>query len=225
MTYIYKWMTDQKLMKRLKDDINANQAEMRKSGSDTKKLLSIQKKAMDANMQYMMHSLKPTLVTFLPIIIIFAWLSTNLAYEPIKPYEEFKVTVIFKEGSSGTVELIAPQNIKVQDNAKQEIKDGKVEWVLKGAEGEYTEKKGNFLEIRHKEKSYYKDVIVTNKQKYAEQKKITPDSEIKEISLNNKYLRPMGSVHFFSWYPGWLGVYIILSIIFSLALRKVLNIY
>src|SRR3989344_3449858 len=76
MTLIYKWMTDQELMKTLKEDVN--------------------KRAMEKNMKYMMHSLKPTLVTFIPLIIIFAWLSSHLAFYPLIAGEQFTLDAEFK---------------------------------------------------------------------------------------------------------------------------------
>lgn len=71
ITLVYKWMTDQHLMKSLKDDIKKFQKEMKELKHEPQKVMAIQKKAMQTNMKYMMHSMKPTLVTFLPIILIF----------------------------------------------------------------------------------------------------------------------------------------------------------
>ena len=41
----------------------------------------------------------------------------------------------------------------------------------------------------------------------------------------NKKVKPLGNVSLFGWKPGWLGVYIIFSIIFSMVLRKLLKIH
>jgi uncharacterized membrane protein (DUF106 family) len=74
ITIIYKYMTDQELMKTLKADMKSAQAEMKKLKDDPKKMMEMQKEAMQKNMKYMMKSMKPTLVTFIPIILIFGWL-------------------------------------------------------------------------------------------------------------------------------------------------------
>lgn len=74
ITLVYKYTTDQKLMKSLKDEIKASQDEMKKHKEDPKKVMEIQKKAMEKNMKYMLHSLKPMLFTFIPLILIFGWL-------------------------------------------------------------------------------------------------------------------------------------------------------
>lgn len=74
MTLLYKFLTDQKLMKELKDDMKAMQNEMKLLKDNPEKMMEVQKKAMEKNMKYLVQSLKPTLVTFIPILIIFAWL-------------------------------------------------------------------------------------------------------------------------------------------------------
>src|SRR3989338_3146270 len=67
MTLLYKFLTDQKLMKELKD-------EMKKLKDNPEKMMEVQKKAMEKNMKYLFQSLKPTLITFIPILIIFEWI-------------------------------------------------------------------------------------------------------------------------------------------------------
>ncbi|MFH1972869.1 MAG: EMC3/TMCO1 family protein [archaeon] len=74
ITLIYKFVTDQKMMKELKDEMKAFQKEMKELKDNPSKMMEVQKKAMEKNMKYMMHSLKPTLITFIPIIFIFGWL-------------------------------------------------------------------------------------------------------------------------------------------------------
>ena len=74
-TIIYKYTTDQKLMKELKDEMKHMQGQMKEHKHDTKKVMEIQKVVMEKNMKYMMQSFKPMLFTFIPIIFIFGWLS------------------------------------------------------------------------------------------------------------------------------------------------------
>ena len=74
LTLVYKWMTDQKLMKSLKEEMNAMKEEMKQYKHDTQKMMEINKKVWDKNMVYLKHSLKPNLITLIPIIIIFSWL-------------------------------------------------------------------------------------------------------------------------------------------------------
>lgn len=74
MTLLYKFLTDQKLMKELKDEMKELQNEMKTLKDNPERMMEVQKKAMERNMKYLLQSLKPTLVTFIPILIIFAWL-------------------------------------------------------------------------------------------------------------------------------------------------------
>ena len=59
ITLVYKYVTDQELMKSLKAEIKVIQKEMKQFKEDPKKVMEIQKKAMEKNMKYMMHSFKP----------------------------------------------------------------------------------------------------------------------------------------------------------------------
>jgi len=135
ITVAYKYTTNQTEMKRIKDDLKAHQKEM-KSTKDTKKLMQIQKKALDLNMKYMMGSFKSTLYTFIPIIIIFAWLNMHIAYYPLYPDKDFSVTAQFGEGAKGNMTMTAMPELTI-DSATKEITDQKSVWTVKGPAGEY----------------------------------------------------------------------------------------
>ena len=83
ITIIYKYTSNQKEMRLLKDKLKEHQLEMKKFKNDTQKLMEIQKQAMDVNMKYMLHSFKPMLFTFIPIIIMFGWLRNVYEVTPI----------------------------------------------------------------------------------------------------------------------------------------------
>ena len=74
ITLLYKFATDQKLMKELKQEMKNLQKEMKSLKDNPDKMMSVQKLAMEKNMKYMMQSLKPTIISFIPIIFIFTWL-------------------------------------------------------------------------------------------------------------------------------------------------------
>jgi uncharacterized membrane protein (DUF106 family) len=216
ITLVYKWMTDQHLMKSLKEEIKAFQQQMKEFKHDPKKVMEIQKRAMQTNMKYMMHSFRPTLITFLPIIIIFGWLHANLAFEPIMPGHEFIVEAVFQPDISGDAKLIVPENIKLLSDDVQEIKEGKAEWKLKGDAGEY------ILEYQYGERVYSKELLITSKQSYKPPVKKIDDDIVKTLETKHEKTFPL---HIFGWKIGWLGTYIIFSIIFSMALRKILKLH
>ena len=73
----YKLFTDQELMKSLKAELKELQKEMKTLKDDPEKFMKVQKKAMEKNLSYMKHSMKPTLITFIPLILIFGWLKSR----------------------------------------------------------------------------------------------------------------------------------------------------
>jgi uncharacterized membrane protein (DUF106 family) len=224
ITIVYKYMTDQVKMKDMKMRQKELQKQMKANRGDPQKLMKIQKEAMDINLKYMTQSFKPTLVTFIPIIIIFAWLNSNMAYEPIMPGQEFTTTVMMKQGYTGNVSVTVPEGVTVVGEPLQEITDGKAEFKFTAESGDY------LLVFNYKEKSYEKELTVTNDKEYAPVTKILKNDPITSITLSNQKLiainiagKEEGGV--FSGRLGWLGTYILFSLLFSIGLRKVLNIY
>ena len=50
---------------------------MKNHKEDKEKFAEINKKAMSKNLELMKHSMKPTIFTFIPIILIFSWMRTT----------------------------------------------------------------------------------------------------------------------------------------------------
>lgn len=73
----YKLFTDQEVMKELKAELKSLQKEMKTLKDNPERFLKVQKEAMSKNLVYMKHSMKPTLITFVPLIIIFGWLRST----------------------------------------------------------------------------------------------------------------------------------------------------
>ena len=96
------------------------------------------------------------------------------------------------------------------------IDDGEIKWVLKGEEGEY------LLEYMVNGKSYTKDLLITEEHTYAKPIKIVKDKTIRQISIDNNKMKVFNLL---GWKIGWLGSYIILSIVFSMGLRKLFKVY
>lgn len=219
ITLIYKAVTDQTLMKRLKKEMKEFQKEMKELKDKPNEMMKVQKKAMETNMKYMMQSFKPTLFTFIPIILIISWASAHLAYHPIEPNEDFTVTVETKDNIGKEMELTAPQEVEIISNPTQEISSKSTTWTLNGQEGEF------LLEFEFNDTKYNKKVIITEEAgNYAQVEKRVNDNLVKKIELGNEKVKPIGNISIFGWYPGWLATYIVLSIIFSIALRKALKI-
>ncbi|MCK5282734.1 MAG: DUF106 domain-containing protein [Nanoarchaeota archaeon] len=218
ITVIYKFTTNQNLMKSLKTEMKELQNEMKELRDHPEEMMKVQKKAMQSNMKYMGQSFKSTFYTFIPIILIFSWMNAHYAFEPILPEEQFQITLNFEKASMGAATITTPQGIEVIGDPMQEIINDKAVFTLKGKEGKYIE--GNSLKLEYGDRIFFKDVLITNEQKYAKIEEPIKNSNLKSISINNKkkVILPI-----LNW--GWLGTYIILSIISSMTLRKTLKVY
>lgn len=219
ITVVYKLMTDQNEMKRLKEKQKEFQKQMKELRHNPEEMMKVQKEAMKSNMDYMKHSLKSTLITMLPIILIFSWMAGHLSFEPIYPGETYSVTATFAKGVTGDAELSVDENTELSSKAKQEISNGEVTWRMKSKEGEHT------FTVKSGDTEQQKKVFITKELKYEEQVSLFGKSDLEKITINYNKLKPLGSLSLFGWYPGWLAIYFISSIVFSLSMRKVLKVY
>lgn len=237
ITLIYKKVTDQNVMKELKTKQKEFQKKIREaSKEDPKKAMKMQKEAMATNMEYMKHSFKPMIFTFIPIIIIFGWLSTNFAYLPIEPGQEISTTVIFNSKATGVASLAVPDRLELISDAEQPIVERKAEWSLKGPAGEY------ILFYEYNSEKYSKNVVISEngksvpaiKRKHGLFDYIYSSSDgflknggsASQIIINHEKLRPLeftGIPWVKGW--GWLGAYILFSIVFSIVVRKVMKVH
>ena len=222
---VTKYTTDQALMKKLKEDMKERQKKIKELKNEPAKAMEMQKQAMESNMKYMTHSLRPTIITIIPIIIIFGWMSSTFAYENIKPQQEFSVSANFDRNANGNSELVVQEGLEIIGNSVQKIESGTTDrkgsgnhatWTLKGGEGEH------IVEIIYNNEKQQTSVLITNNKKYINPLKKT-DGIIKSIAINyNKLvILPIG----YKDWLGWLGTYIWSSIIFTTVLRKLMRVY
>ena len=80
-TLAYKYLTDQKKLKEIKDETKKLQEEMKLLKNDASKMMEKQKEIMQKNMYVMRSSFKPLLYTFIPFLLIFILLKN--VYEPL----------------------------------------------------------------------------------------------------------------------------------------------
>ena len=84
VTLVYKFFTNQTLMKELKQEMKKMQERMKVS-KDQSEIAKLQKQSMSTNMKLMKESFKPMLITILPFFAIFAWLKSIYAGMTIIP--------------------------------------------------------------------------------------------------------------------------------------------
>ncbi|HLD40425.1 MAG TPA: EMC3/TMCO1 family protein [Candidatus Nanoarchaeia archaeon] len=219
ITVVYKFATNQKEMKRLKEQQKEFQKSMKELRHNPEEMMKIQKEAMKSNMDYMKHSLKSTLITMLPIILIFSWMAGHLSFEPIYPGEQYSMTATFAKGVTGNAQLIPDKGTELSSEATQPIINREVTWRMKSTEGSH------LLTVKSGETEQQKKVLITKELAYEPQISQFSNSDIEKVTVNYNKLKPLGGFHILSWYPGWLAIYFISSIAFSLGLRKLLKVY
>ncbi len=215
---VYKYFTNQEEMKRIKEAQKEYQQKFKDLKDKPDEAMKLQKEAMGKNFEYMKHTLKATLITMLPIILVFGWMNGHLAFEPIYPGEMYSITAQFKEGIVGEAELIVDEGVELVSLATQPINSG-VTWNLKSTEGEH------ILTVKGADIEQSKKVLITKELKSETPLSFYKHSDIEQIKINYNKLKPLGGFEFFGWQPGWLGLYIFFSIIFSIGLRKVMKVY
>ena len=211
-TLAYKYFSNQDELKKIKEDVKSMQAEAKEHKDDQKKAMEINKQIMQRNMESFKHNIKPMVITFLPIILIFGWLSANLAYEPLGPGEQFEFHANFYD-LTGMASL-SSESVAVIGESEQEIKDEAISWILEAPDdpGQYT------LDLEYKDVVYTHDILISEEQKY-----LNPEQKIEKEGLKSVGVSQDKLKLFFGF--GWLGSYILLSIVFSIALKKILKVH
>jgi uncharacterized membrane protein (DUF106 family) len=219
ITVIYKYTTNQKELKNIRDETKTIQNEMKASRSDMQKMTELNQKLLKLTSQQMKHTLKSYIFTFLPVILIFGWLQGHMAYAQIMPGEQFTTTVLFKSTTAENITLSAP-GLEMLSPATQEISDSRAVWQLKGDAGEYA------LEYSYGKEVYVRDALITREWKYANaapNEGISKDSNVKSITVNLKEVKPLNFL--FGLQLNWFWTYFILTIIMTFPLRKLLKVY
>lgn len=235
ITVIYKYTTDQELLKSVKEKQKKLQEEMKKNRDNPKKLMKLQSEAMSSSMEMMRESFKSMLYTFIPILILFGWIATHFAFYPLTVGQEFNVTVYAKKDAIGNVSITVPEGLTLLSENTKTLTNGEANFVLKN------EKEGDFIvNINHNNIINDKKIIVgegdTNikqiKMKktwvdyiYGSNEGYIENGDLTQIKVSYNRITPFGTFSFFGWHPGWLGTYIIFSLILSVILRKVMNVY
>ena len=222
ITLIYYLVTDQKEMKDLKKKAKDYQKEMKKHKDNPSKVMKIQKEALSLQSKLMMKSLKPTLITIIPVLLIFNWLSSTLAFYPISPGDEFDFELEFRNAMPYDITLEdIPEGLELVSNKTQSIFDNKVKWTL------IAHDKGVYrLGFKYGPNEYSHRFRVSDEYGDYEdpEQRIRDGSSLRTIRVDLEVVRPFGEFSFFGWKPNWLWSYIILSMIFSLGLRKIFRI-
>lgn len=214
ITLIYKYVTNQVMMKELKGDIKKLQQQSKEHRKNPEKMMKLQKEMMDKNMVLMKHSFKPTLITFLPMILIMGWLQSHIAYDPILPNQDFTVAVQTDKSYLGMITLLPTPGVEMLNGANQTATNGMAVFQLKAGEGLQT------LQFQSGSTTFNADVRIGPGAH-------TPTIPIKQgsikqvlVSYPKNIILDLGFLQL-----GWIGTYIVLSLLFSIGLRKLFRVY
>lgn len=213
---VYKFATNQNLMKQLKTEIKELQKQMKTLKDQPDKMMEVQKRMMKTNTKYMMQSFKASFITLIPIFIIYAYLNGAIAFDPINPMQEFSVSVMFEDGVFGNITTTTPERLEITGETTKTISDGELIFTYKGPPGKY------LIQFEKDSKKYAHEVLISMDRKYAPPLQDVGDGIINVIQTNlNKTI----VMNLFGWKLGWFGSYIIFSIAFSMLFRKLFKVY
>lgn len=74
MTLITKYFTNQNRIKELKEIQKACRIELKDNHGNPEKTEQINKEMMGSSIELMKHSMKPTLITLIPLLLLFGWI-------------------------------------------------------------------------------------------------------------------------------------------------------
>lgn len=233
-TLVYKYTTNQQHLREMKEETSRMQAEVR-STKDPARAAQLQKEMMGKSLKQLNSSTKSMLITLVPLFLIFGWMGSHLAYQPVLPGEEFTTTAHFAKSAAqnasvvalGNITLSASEGLEILSSPTQEVgaASAAVSWRLKGdKEGVYRLNYGFGNEI------YSMTALLTREFRYenpvlVRSKGIKKASMIDRITVDLGPLRPFGNFSLLGWEPGWLATYIIFSLGASMLVRKLLKVY
>ncbi len=223
VTVIYKYTTNQEKLRELKERTKKLQEELKKLKEKPKLMMKKQKELMELNMEYSRHSMKSTLYTFIPLLFIFGWMNAHLAYYAIAENQEFNVLMEMDTTPLTAPEVKLPANITLVDVKKA---GNDVLFTFKGKAGDY---RNNPIIFEYKNQTCSVPLIISkHKDDFVYVKGIVQckrNPYIKRIKVMHEPVRPFGNLSIFGWHPGWLGTYLVSSIVFSMLLRKIMKVY
>ncbi len=224
-TLIHMFATDQEKLKRLKADMKRYQAKLKTLKDSPDKAMKVQKDLMKLNGEFMKSSFKTTFYTIIPLLIFFGWLGVNLAFAPLLPDTSFDVGVTMQEGVNGAVSLILPANLSITSNLTQSTSENTASWSgISGPAGEYE----LFVMYNETGEEQFFSIIITEDFAYENPVVLLESDIFKQIIVGNEKLYIFRNIFLFKDIPviknaGWLGAYILFSLVFSTGLRKVLK--
>ena len=234
MLLVFKKVSNQDQLERVKRQIHAGLFEMRLFNDDLPQIFRAQWAILKANGRYLALTLVPMVILLPLIVLVSAQLQFHYGYQGLKPGEPVLLTVALKQGVGATkpaMRLEAPTGLKVETPAVWAPALGEVAWRLVAEQpGIYEVRIVSGGEELVKTAVSSSEVVrrsplrpgtnLLDQLLYPSEPPIPGASQVASIRLGY----PDAEVSLLGWKMHWMIAFIILSIVFALALRRLFGV-
>lgn len=218
VTLIYKYTTNQKEMKRIKDQMKEYQKEMKLHRNDQKKMMEINQDMMKINTQYMTKSMRSSFFTIVPAMVIFYLLMGVVAFMPVTPGSTFTMTANLNNNyNASSLNLQLPAGFALLNTTinRQTID---YEIMAPNTTGNYT------MTLKYGNDTYPKPVAVTHQDFREKATSKYSHGALKQAKINYNQ-RSIVQLPFWPHRLNWLWTYLILAVIFGSLTRRILKVH
>ena len=241
LTFIRPFTTDQDLLRRCRADKKRLGELMRgaKRERDGAALARCRATQGLVAMMQMKAELKPLLVAVLPIAVLAVWCFARLGYLPARPGEPVTVNAYFAASAVGKVVHIVPvEGLSAEGGWVRRVEEktpgvfmpsfprgrisGIASWTLRAA----GRTEPYVLAIRCDGRTIERPLLVDGR-RYIPPVELHEGGDVRAVETVLKSYKPFGFVPGISWllFDPWLVGYLLLTIPFVFALRKLCRIY
>jgi uncharacterized membrane protein (DUF106 family) len=235
MLFVFKWTSNQKGIKQVKNKIKAHLLELRLYKDSLALSLQAQGNILRCNLRYIGYSVKPMMVMILPLILILIQLNFWFGYQSLTTNQSALLKVKLKENQnpmqiSLEIEPSPELNLETPPLRIEEFKE--INWRFSAKEqgihqltltinGETVTKRVSVAQKALSKisplktgKNFIKQVL------YPTESPIKGDLPVESIEIQY----PTQSMNLFGWNLHWLIVYFVLSIIFGFTFKGVFKV-
>ncbi|MEW5803709.1 MAG: hypothetical protein AB1847_16570 [bacterium] len=232
---IFKYVSNQKKIKAVKNQIKIHFLEIRIYKDDFREVLKAQKEILKNNFRYIAYNTQGAVPVILLFLVTLSQINLRYGYDPIMPGEPFDVKVTYGQNADRRPDplLTLPEGFEALTPALRLGGENEVSWQLRASEaGKYR------IGIQTCDENYTKEIVIgkisdpfcpelirqgfwasfVNAAEPALPKKGLLESI--EIGYQPKHFKCI----LFGWNMHWLLVLPILAISFGLVVRKVLKV-
>jgi len=235
LLFIFRWTSNQKGIKQVKDKIKAHLLELRLFKDNLRLSFKSQANILRYNLKYIGYSIKPLLIMIIPLILILTQLNLWFGYDSLSPGQKFILKVKLKDNyppSNIDISINTSPGLETETMPLRVKEEGEVDWRLSAAEKGFHD-----VMVNVNGKIVTKEVAVGQKPLIKISPLKTRPSFIQEIlnpgeppipaNLPIKTIEvsyPSHHMNLFGLQIHWIIIYFALSIIFGFAFKGVFKV-